>query len=162
MRFFIVITGALILSHSSLGSSPLMGNYSVVKATCEDFSFVWKKHDRVVFTGEKMVLSGLSESIEESKKCRFEDVYLLKSAQSDLKNGTYHKTAQLAATTRIETCINLDDEFVMASDADKKRMEIPENQILQEIQAQKKGRTITLKIRDRASCDELLEIELTH
>jgi predicted negative regulator of RcsB-dependent stress response len=152
----------LVFSSATFALSPLMGNYSVIKATCEDFSFVWKKHDKVTFTGDKVSFAGMIDSIDENKKCRFKDIYQLKNLNKDFTEGTYSLKASLAAITRVETCVGLEEELVMALPEQRKNLSVPAGQMIKEIVAQKKGRTIELKFSDQSTCDDLIKLELAH
>jgi hypothetical protein len=95
-------------------------------------------------------------------ECRFKDIYQLKNLNKDFTEGTYSLKASLAAITRVETCVGLEEELVMALPEQRKNLSVPAGQMIKEIVAQKKGRTIELKFSDQSTCDDLIKLELAH
>jgi|GEM_PF-3075015 len=140
-------------------ATPLMGKYTVGEAKCGNETFLWKKHDKIIFSGSIFAIGGPLESFEDNKECRFQDVYNVIVQTSSFSNDQYSQVGTLMAEVRREACWDLVNG-VRVGEPKVNNVDIVDP--LRTLQAQKKGRTIHITIPERNLCNDDLTLELTH
>lgn len=149
----------VFITFQSLGFSPIMGNLKVSQAQCGGESFLWKKHDNVILSGNYLVLGGKYEKDipVDGEECRFEDRYLRTEAELEVqKNGVAIENSQLVAQKRVITCHNFSksNEGVVTT----KEIEAP----LLKVRIEMEERDFRITLEERNLCDGEVTLEATH
>ena len=149
----------LLMTVSSYGFSPIMGNLKVNQATCGGESFLWKKHDNIILSGSYLVLGGKFEKDipVQGEECRFEDRYVRSEAELEIqKDGSAIENAQLVAQKRVITCFQAGNSV----EADIKTVEIESPLLKSKVVME--GRDFRITIEERELCDGEVVIEAAH
>jgi hypothetical protein len=162
MKAIFVFT-ILSLSFASFGQrfSPLMGNFKVVSAQCSGESFLWKKNDSVVLSGNILAIGGVHEKIEmgENEECRFQDIYTRVKQSSSFSGDEAREESVLISEFKRITCWKLKNgERIGNPVIVKEKVVNP----LSMVEIQKKGGQIDITIDERDLCDSQVTLELAH
>ncbi len=162
MKAIFVFT-ILSLSVASFGQrfSPLMGNFKVVSAQCSGESFLWKKNDSVVLSGNILAIGGVHEKIEmeENEECRFQDIYSRIRQSSSFNGDEAREESVLVSEFKRIACWKLvNGERVGDPVIVKEKIVTP----LSVVEIQKKGSQVNMTIEERDLCDSQVTLELAH
>lgn len=141
--------------------SPLMGNFKVIGAKCSGESFLWKKHDKVVLSGDVLAIGGVFEKIdsEENEECRFQDIYRRVKQSSSFTNGDAREVSVLLPQFRRVGCWKTaNGERVGEATMAESKVETP----LPMVEINKVGSRFEITIEERDLCDSEVKLELTH
>jgi hypothetical protein len=155
------ITGlTCVQAQNQIKSTPLMGNYKIVKAICNGEDMLWKKHDKVIFSGGIMAIGGSLSSVEENKECRFQDIYSRLMENFGVINESYNETSALIPVTRREACWDVVNGERVEDSLQIKQVEITNT--LTKLEASKSGQSLVIQIDESLLCDGLAELHLEH
>jgi hypothetical protein len=150
---------ALLIMGPSFGFSPIMGNLKVNQASCGGESFLWKKHDNVILSGNYLVLAGKFEKDipVAGEECRFEDRYLRTDSDLEVqKDGTAIERSQLVAQKRIIKCFN----YSKSNEAEVSTKEIESPLLRTTIEME--GHDFKMTLEERTLCDGQVVLDLSH
>lgn len=159
--FTLFITGFIsVQAQNQIKSTPLMGNYKIVKANCNGEDLIWKKHDKVIFSGGIMAIGGSLSTVEENKECRFQDIYSRLMENFGVINESYNETSALIPVTRREACWDVVNGERVEDSLEMKQVEITSS--LTKLEASKTGQSLIIQIDESLLCDGLVELHLEH
>lgn len=160
MLFMVLLLSTSVMAQSRVKSTPLMGNYKIVKAVCSGEEMLWKKHDKVIFSGGIMAIGGILSSVDENKECRFQDIYSRLMENFGVINESYNETSSLIPVTRREACWDVVEGVRVEDSLQMKQVEI--SSTLTKLVASKTGQSLVIQIDESQLCDGLVELHLEH
>lgn len=159
--FFLFLASSFaIQAQAQKRSTPLMGNYKISKAVCNGEEMIWKKHDKIIFSGGFLIVGGNLTSVEDNKECRFQDIYSRLHESAGMVNEAYNETSSLLPVKRREACWDLKDGTRVEESKAMKESEITNN--LTRLVAKKEGHALTIQIDESSLCDGLVTLSLEY
>lgn len=158
--FLTIILSTFHCASALAGSqSVIIGKFKVIIAKCDGESFLWKKQDKIVSTGDILLVKGDYVADDAEGDCRFEDSYKKVRKDLNVKENQVEETYELKAVERKVYCF--DRAIASGEDSDKNKVS-PADESLGKMSLTKKGHSISMKISEEELCEGEVTLELAH
>ncbi len=159
VTFFACLLSLVIIAQGNQ-QPVIIGKFKVIMAKCDGESFLWKKQDKMVSSGDVLIIRGdYVDTNSYESTCRFEDRY--QRVRTDLKVAE-KEVSEVYSLKGIERTITCFNESAASEAMIPQVKKVPMNAQLDRVVLTKEDNKISAKLPEYDLCAGEVTLELDH